>query len=205
MSYCTPTEVLARMGRGEATTAVANQNVQDAIDAATQAIDEDTHRVFHAPLDETKQLPVLNCESRRLYVPDLISVTSIKVDDDSDGVFETTLTSADYELDSWHARNYLDENGDRAVWPFEFVTILGRAWPRTDRRRVVEIEGTWGWPTIPSAVNQACSILATRLMQRMSAAPFGVQSFGELGASGIRSTDPDYQHLIAPFKVTSIA
>jgi len=189
------------MGRGEQTSASVNQQVTDAIDAATAAIDEDTHRDFHAPgaNDETRQLPWIGTLTR-LDVPDLISVTSIKLDCNDDGDFETILLASDYELDNWHVGSYHDVTGTRAVWPFEFVTLLSRTRSVGSRRRVVEIEGKWGWPTVPAAINQACSILATRLMQRMSAAPFGVQSFGELGASGIRSSDPDYMALIAPYR-----
>jgi len=206
MGYCTPKEVLARMGRDATVTASANQQVTDAIEAATAGIVEDCHRTFDAPADdpETRVLPVIG-RGTRLYIPDLISAVSIALDYDDDGTYETVLTSADYELDNWHAETYVNEAGERAVWPFEFVSLLRRGVPTGARRRLVQIEGTWGWPTVPAAINQACSILATRLMQRMSAAPFGVQSFGELGAQSIRSSDPDYMTLIGPYRKTGIA
>ena len=207
MGYCTADEVFLRMGRGDTATSSGVQNVTDAIEAATAAIDEDCHRAFDLIGADALELPVVG-HGYRLDIPDLISVTSIKLDDDDDGVFETTLDAADFELDSWHTHSngFVDLEGDRQAWPYEFVTILTRTWPTNNmRRRVVEIDGSWGWPTVPAAINQACSILATRLMQRMAAAPFGVQNFGELGGSSIRSTDPDYLALIAPYRKQGIA
>jgi len=204
MGYCTPEEVLTRMGRTDTLNVETIDTVTDAVSAATAAIDEDTHRTFDTTgVDETRTLP--RSRTGRLDIPDLISLTSIKIDDNDDGVFETTLTASQYELDKWHVANYFDESGDRAVWPYEFVTLLNRAWPTGSRRNVIEIDGTWGWPTIPAAINQACSILATRLMQRMTAAPFGVQSFGGEATQSIRSTDSDYLALIHPYRKIGVA
>jgi len=205
MGYCTRNEVLTRMGRTDTLTDATTINVGDAIEAATAAIDEDCHRHFDttgtvlAPVTKTLPRPRDIAQSR-LDIPDLISLTSISVDDNNDGVYETVLVAADYELDKWHADTYLDDNGARSVWPYEFVTLLSRYWPTGTRRNVIQIDGVWGWPEVPAAINQACSILATRLMQRMQAAPFGVQSFGGEATQSIRTTDSDYLALIAPYR-----
>lgn len=206
MGYCTPAEVLARMGRTDTTDTDTLQNVTDAIDAATGAVDEDTHRRFDTTgVDAALTLPRPRGLVPRLDIPDLVSLTSIKLDDNDDGAFETTLVAADYELDRWHVGPYIDVTGERADWPYEYVTLLSRYWPTGRRRNVIEITGVWGWPTVPAAINQACSILATRLMQRMTAAPFGVQSFGGEASQSIRSTDSDYLALIDPYRRKGIA
>jgi hypothetical protein len=205
MGYCTTTEVLARMGRPDTTTADARQNATDAIEAATAAIDVDCDRVFTTGAADVERSLVVVCNRPRLDIPDLISITTLKVDDTGDGTFSTTIDAADYELANWTPTEYVDASGDRQSWPYEMVTLLNRLWPTGRRRYQVQIDGTWGWPAVPAPINQACSILATRLMQRMSAAPFGIQNFGELGSQGIRSTDPDYLAQISGYRRVGVA
>lgn len=193
------------MGRGDSASASALQQASDAIEAASAAIDEDCNRSFALVEAATFDLPVLGYD-RRLDTPDFVSITTLKVDDDDDGVYEVTIDASAFEPDSWHTHGgYVAVDGTRQTWPFEFVTIVGRYWPTGKRRRLVQIEADWGWPVVPAAINQACSILATRIMQRATAAPFGVQNFGELGSQSIRSTDPDYLALIAPYRKHGIA
>jgi len=194
MGYATNTEVFDRMGYTDATSSALVSRVDDAIEAATVAIDNDTSRSF-VPVTATKTF----CAEmlHELRVPDLISVTTLKLDDDDDGVFEVTIASDEYELDTVHAP---------AGWPFEIVRMLDRAYPYGGRRhRRIEIAGSWGWAAVPTPINQACSLLAARLSQRANSALFGIQSFGELGAQGIRSTDPDYNLLIGPYRQPGIA
>lgn len=207
MGYCTETEFFDRMGRSDVAK-LPDQNVAaSAIAAATEGIDEDCHRVFTVPTeDETRTLPVSH--PTRLTIPDLVAVTSIKCDYDGDGVFETTLTADQYELDCWKpSKQGTNDDGDLTGWPYEFVTLLAGYWPTgVGRKRRVEIVGKFGWPIeCPTSINMACSTLAIRLSQRMRAAPFGVQSFGELGASNIRASDPDYQMLIEPYVRKGVA
>ena len=47
--------------------------------------------------------------------------------------------------------------------------------------------------------------MAARIAQRTSAALFGVQSFGDVGAAAIRSNDPDYRNLISPYTLPMVA
>lgn len=195
MSYCTATEVLHRMGYDDSTPGnPLQQRIDDAITAAKVAIDNDTGRTF----DQTTTAREFGAEANAaaLYVPDLVSVSSLKLDDDDDGVFETTVT--DYELDTLR--------DTQIGWPYEVVRLLDRTYPHGGRRRRrVEITGTWGWSAVPAPINQACALLAARLSQRSSAALFGVQSFGELGVQGIRSRDPDYLNLIGPYRKPLVA
>ena len=44
-----------------------------------------------------------------------------------------------------------------------------------------------------------------RIAQRTSHALFGTESFGEMGAAGIRSNDPDYVRLIGPYRRPQVA
>jgi hypothetical protein len=195
MAYCTTDEVLQRMGHSGATSADLNAKISDAITAAQVAIDGDTGRSFEA----TTRTITFGAEyDFELEVPDLISVTTLKVDDDDDGVFETTIAASGYELDMYHQA--------QAGWPYELVRLFDRSWPSAGkRRRRIEIVGSWGWSAVPAPINQAATLLALRTAQRPSAALFGVQSFGDVGASYVRKDDPDYMHLISQYMKPRIA
>jgi hypothetical protein len=199
MSYCTTTEVLDRMGYSDPPGASIIRRVDDAILAASKAIDEDTGRHFtKSTEDEVAVFRVPKGSFMALRVPDLVSVTTLKIDDDADGDFETTIDAADYELDT-------DHDAFRG-WPWEMIRLLDRGWPSPARRtRRIEVTGVWGWEAVPEPINQACSLLAARLAQRSTSAIFGVQSFGELGAQNIRNNDPDYLALIRPYRRVGLA
>lgn len=73
---------------------------------------------------------------RRLYLTDdLISVTSIAIDQNFDGVYETTLLASDYNLWPYNAAPY------RAI----DLTLTGTVvyWPNFPRS--VQVAGTWGY------------------------------------------------------------
>ena len=194
MAYATVQEVLDRMGHTDATSTTLIANITDALDAATAAIDSDTGRSFTAT---TATKTYGSDGGWELRVPDLVSVTTLKVDDDGDGVFETTIASTDYELDTYRVA---------VGWPWEIVRLLDRSWPTgTRRRRRIEIAGSWGWSAVPAPINQAASLLASRWAQRTSSALFGTQSFGDLGAAAIRTSDPDYLKMIAPYRLPMVA
>ena len=195
MAYSTLQEVLTRMGHPNATESGLEDRVNAAITAADTAIDNMTGRTF-GNTTATKTFGV-NGYTRELWVPDLVSVTTLKLDDDDSGTFETTISASGFELDTYH----------RATgWPYEIVRLLGRDYPcGGERRRRIEIVGVWGWSAVPAPINQASSLLAARLAQRATQALLGVQSFGELGAAAIRSSDPDVAMLLAPYTVPQIA
>ncbi|WP_395153727.1 hypothetical protein [Ilumatobacter sp.] len=193
MAYCTATEVIERMGEATVGAALLGR-VTDSIEAATVAIDNDTGRTF-SPVTATK---IFGAGGYSLEVPDLISVTTLKVDDDDDGTFETTITASEYELDAYH------QIADG--WPYDTLRLLDREFPHGGRRRRrIEIVGSWGFAAVPSPINQACSLLAAQLAQRATSALFGVQSFGDLGAQGIRTTDPQYMKLIGTYSKPGFA
>lgn len=194
MAYATVDEALARMGHANATDANLIARLTDALDAATTAIDSLTGRTFSSGT-ATKTFD--SDGGYRLRVPDLVSITTLKLDDNSDGVYEITISASGYELDT---------TSKRAGWPYEYVTLLDRNFPVPSRRRKrIEIVGTWGWSAVPAPINQACSLLATRWAQRAHKATFGTESFGDLGAASIRSSDPDVVALIAPYVLPMVA
>jgi len=193
MAYCTATEVIDRMGIDTAGTALLGR-VTDSIEAATIAIDNDTGRTFSA----TTATKVFGADGYVLRVSDLISITTLKFDENDDGVYDLTIAASEYELDG------LRQTADG--WPYDTVRMLDRQFPFGGRRRQrIQIVGSWGFTAVPSPINQACSLLAAQLAQRSTVALFGVQSFGDLGAQAVRTKDPHYMRLISPYQRPAVA
>lgn len=192
MAYATVPELLTQIGHADAIDIALEGRLEAALDAATTAIDNDTGRSFTAT---TATYTFGSSGGCVLHLPDFTAVTTLKVDDDDDGVFETTIT--DYELDT---------ASTAAGWPFDTIRLLDRSFPTGGRRRRrVEVAGTWGWSAVPAPIHQACMLLAGRVAQRSSSALFGVQSFGDSGVAFIRSQDPDYRALIGPYVRPQVA
>ena len=203
MAYATVAELAAHLGLSDAITASGqmvdasrNARYQLALDTASAMVDQDTGRVFTS---STATKTLMSSGETLLLVPDLISVTTLKVDEDGDGVFEETLTTADYELISF--------NETHAGWPYQAVQRIDDVWPIPvwgGRRKLVQIAGTWGWSAVPTAIKQATILMAARQVARGNAS-LGVQSIPDLGGFGIRNTDPDYVALIAPYRRMGVA
>jgi hypothetical protein len=91
-------------------------------------------------------------QPKSLFIDDLVTVDHIKVDTDDDGSFgdESAWATTDYEL---RPRNAAD--GPEAG-PYTEVFIP--PWSSKDLwgQHRVEIGGKFGWPAVPSAIEQAC-------------------------------------------------
>lgn len=97
---------------------------------------------------------------RILDVDDLVSVTSIKIDDNMSGGFadDTALAAGEYELTPLNAARGPEPGPYTAIeltpWGSRF------AWPPNAR---VQITGIWGWPDVPAAIKDACIQLTSIL------------------------------------------
>jgi hypothetical protein len=107
------------------------------LEAVSRGIDKHCGRKFY-PNTETRYYndgALDFADTQRLWVDDLLSVISVKFDNDRDGVYENTLAATDYLL--WPYNAYpkraveLDENGTYSLWP--------------DGRKAIEIAGVWGY------------------------------------------------------------
>lgn len=68
---------------------------------------------------------------------------------------------------------------------------------------LVQVNGVWGWPSIPDDVVQAAVLLSIRSFARLNAA-LGVVGFADM-AIQVRSIDPDVRDLLMPYKILGIA
>lgn len=135
---------------------------------------------------------------------DLVSVTTFKTDDNSDGTFETTWTTSEYETLTSDGGYNTSEFGE--AWPYRKVrTISSRNLPVPlvtygARRNLLQIAGSWGWSAVPDAVKQAVLIQSALLLSRKQSTQ-GVAGFGDFGVVRVgRDVDPTVRDLLAPYR-----
>lgn len=175
-----------------------DDDIDRAIESASRAIDEwcgrrfwpDTvasARYYTAMPEETYSLPV-----------DDISTTSslvVKSDDNWDGVFENTWTlnlrTGPYgfmvEPTNWSPLGK----------PITRLRAIVDAWPTVPQG--VEVTAKWGWAAIPTAIIEACLMLAVRWYKRKDT-PFGVMGSSETGLLTLPRVDPDVQAILNPYR-----
>ena len=130
-----------------------------------------------------------------LLIDDLTSVVSVKIDEDLDRSFATTLNEIDYQAEPVNARAFGNDYPYTRLRPQE-----DGYWPVSYSRATVRVEGTFGWPAVPDAVREATILQASRLFTRLDS-PLGVAGFGDMGAMRVSfKGDPDVLMLLAPYR-----
>lgn len=128
-----------------------------------------------------------------LWVPPLLAVTTLKTDEDADGVYEVTWSvtggNRDYLLWPLSGPPYRRIDVDRVNGRFAFPA----------GQKTVEIAGSWGEATtVPADIERAAIILAHRLANRAKT-PEGIMGNTEAGFVRLAEVDPDVMALLAPY------
>lgn len=115
----------------------------------------------------------------------LAAVTEVATDNGT-GSFSTVWAPADYQLLCKDGTP--NPNSGPEQRPFlEILAIGGKRFPQAVDGRLhrVRITGDWGWAAIPTAVKEACLILATETY-KLKDAPFGAAGMTNLGIVRVR-------------------
>jgi len=197
--YATLADVKAAL---RITDTVDDSLLEISIEAASREIDGFCERVFTQSTATRIYRPT---DAFTVDLDDLQTVTTLKTDTDGDGVFDTTWGAADYQL------NPLNGIAGGITTPYTMLKAVGSyLFPIYEPRNVnsqeasIQIVGVWGWPSIPTAVKQACIILSMRQFKRYDS-PTGVMGFGDLGVMRVGRVDPDVEKLLMPFRRMSFA
>ena len=185
------------------TDTVDDSLLEISIEAASREIDGFTERVFTSSTATRIYRPT---DVFTVFVDDLQSITTLKTDSDGSGVFDVTWSNTtDYQL------NPLNGIAGGITTPNTQVRAIGEyLFPIYEPRNVnsneasVQITGVWGWPSVPTAIRQACILLAMRQFKRYDS-PTGVMGFGDLGVMRVGRVDPDVEKLLMPFRRMSFA
>lgn len=169
-----------------------------AIEAASRQIDSHCERVFYSTSGTRVYAPN---DSYYCEIDDISAVTSVKTSSLADGQFDTTWAASDYEL--------LPLNGVAGglVIPWNALKAVGDyLFPVTTpvQEATLQVVGTFGFATIPTAIKQATVILASRIFKRNDS-PLGVAGFGDLGVVRVSRLDPDVESLVAPYRKVRFA
>lgn len=188
--YATLAELKARMGVPVSDT--ADDAIMEAvIEAASRMIDKYCNRVFYSTAGQVRYFtPATEVLT---FTDDLQSVSAVATDRNLDRTWSNVIPAADFELGPL--------NNAVSSWPFTEIRMKPLAGESFDLGlEMVKVTGTWGWATVPDAVNEACLITAARYFKRKDA-PFGVAGGGEVGQSvALRAVDPDAGVLLAPYR-----
>lgn len=168
----------------------ADPDVAMACEAASRAVDGYKQTRFYS-IVETRLYTGDPLETE-LGIDDLVTATSVTVDTDGNGSFETTwVEGTDFILDPPNAA--LDGRPTRKLL---LVPAAGRTFPTY--RRSIKVVGTFGWTAVPPVVKQATKILAARLLKRARETPYGILAIGGEAAATARlgRIDPDIAFLL---------
>lgn len=121
-----------------------------------------------------------------MFTPDIVSVTSIKVDEDRDGSFadETAFALGDYQL--------RPVNAPYGPEPRPYTQILLPYWSTKSEWNEgypVEITAVWGWPDVPKAIALACGRLANIWFGEGAWATRRINDLGEVMSLSKKASD----------------
>lgn len=132
-----------------------------------------------------------------LFTDDIISITSLKTDDDGDRTYENTWTTDDYDLMPYNAALDGQPYTRIEISPYGDYTFEPEA------KMGVEITGKFGYCATgshPDIIREVCILKSARLYKRKDA-PLGIAGFPGVGEVRIlRDEDPDLVALLTPMK-----
>ena len=170
--------------------------LENSIEGASRRIDGYCGRFFY---QTTQTVTFYATNSYRLAIPDLVSVTTLKTDNNGTGVFTTTWTfNTDYIFEPLDA--ILQTRPYRAI-----AATGGKTFPlyTAPDPPTTQIVGVWGWPSVPDDVREACVLLSMRQFARYNSA-LGVLGFADMAIT-VRAVDPDVRDLLSPYRRFGIA
>ena len=198
--YCTLAELKPELRIPVLFDNTDDTRLEVAIAAASRQIDAHCGRFFwQDPAVHTREFYAN--DYRRCEVDDISTTTGliVQVDDDDDGVFETTLTiSTDFILRPLNAADRVP------VWPYDelvLVDAINGNFPMSSSGRPgVRVQARFGWPAIPDDVKKACLVQSAMLFKSADAV-FGVTEFANAGAAMRvgRTINPIAAALLEPY------
>lgn len=154
---------------------LTDDDVTRAITAASRAIDLLTGRKFgQTDAEETRRFTASGAHFVSIF--DTVSITTLE----SDGV---EVLPANFYAGPDNA----DLNGE----PFEWIEAVKTSFDR--KPGGISITGIFGWPAVPTQIEQMTMIFASKLFKRTREAPWGIVTTGTVEGLSLRIVrdDPD--------------
>lgn len=159
--------------------------LERAIEAVSRDIDHHTFQHFFK-VSEARYFAA-DCSSWLQFGDfNTLATVSEVATDSGPGTFSTVWAAGDYQLLCKDGTPNQRSGPEKR--PFtEILAIGGKRFPQAFDGRIhrVRITGEWGWEAIPTAVVEACLILATETF-KLKDAPFGAAGMTDLGIVRVR-------------------
>lgn len=145
--------------------AAYDSEYERAILAASRQVDDYCGRFFWREATPSPKL-FRPDEVDLVWTSDIATATGLVVetDENDDGVFETTWSASDYQLEPFERMNGRPYERIAAVGSREFpvagLSSYSSLARRRSRRARVRVTAAWGWPAVPDEVKQATAIAA---------------------------------------------
>lgn len=197
--YTSVEELKDRLG---ITTTASDLACQKAIQAAARAIEGHCGRHFYQ-VQQTRTFVPYDIWEQPL--DDVVSLTALNIDTQGTGVFDQAwVQNVDYQLATgiWE----FNQLASGELRPYTQARVINGAaggkffpfiWPFAPLNRVQAI-GTWGWPEVPFAVQQATLQVAAEFF-KLKDAPFGIAGTSEFGYMRIPKQNPYITRLLTPY------
>lgn len=154
-----------------------DEMLEGVIEDASREIDNICHRYFYTDADsddpEVRYFTALS--PNQLFVDDIRTATGLEIaiDQNEDGVIDTTLTTADYVLEP--------ANAIALGEPYQKISLRPTStWFPKGVLNGVRVTAHYGWSAVPRPINQKTLLWAERLYKRF-ATPIGSESMTALG------------------------
>jgi hypothetical protein len=200
--YITQVELIARLDpNSEITETDAEKTQMDSIiNAVSRMIDRYCGRKFFLSTETRYYTPKYHSH---IFIDDLMSLTTLKTDEDLDYIYEYTWASTDYALSPYNAQSATEKS------PYNMIEIKyngNYSFPLSNKS--VEIAGSWGYciattgaadATVPYDVKEACYLQCVKQFARKKTpnVVLGTSAFGLVQLP--EALDPDVKFMLSPF------
>ena len=191
-AYCSLADVKASLRISDT---IDDVLIENSINAASRMIDQYCNRYFYSSsageVRYFKANDAYNC-----WIDDCQSITELRTAQSNPITYNQIWASTDFQTipaNTLANGAYQPITGLTAVYNYFFPT-----WQESN---LVQVTGTFGWPSVPEPVKFACIIQASRLFKRLES-PLGVAGVSDMGIMRVGSSiDGDVAQLINPFRL----
>lgn len=149
--YCTLSEFKSYAIPNAGTNAADDAVIEDIIEGQSRRVDGICKRVFY---QVTESRYFVSNDGMSLFTGDIATTTGLVIYSglNSDNTYQDTWASTDYDL-----MPYTPVTG----WPYTWIDVNRNGSYFFSRySKGNKVTATWGWPSVPDAIKQACLIMA---------------------------------------------
>lgn len=172
-SYATLDQLEQRINRGQDWTVAERAALTQLLADVSRLVDRYTRRHFWQTAAGTVRYFTAR-GSARMFVDDIVTLTTLQTDEDGDRTYETTWAATDYDLVPYNAAEV------EAPYTRVEVTPTGNYAFPTGMPKGVKITGVFGWPEVPDSIREVTLLEVARLWAQ-GRSPSGIVASPELG------------------------